>query len=556
MSKHHKNLLCKTAKKSENVVIDKDFLAKFFNGSWEIQNGWLKPYYGEIKVYIPVVAVRNVNKNKVRLVLDFRELNRFVSNHSAESQVCFKTIREWRQAGNNTSQLDLRSVYLQIRRNYTLTRLGFDLNVAPKIMVPILRHVLALDSLVACLTSFYMDDILVMNDRVLNEHWRKLLSKQVICVDADGITKRSLFAICGSLIGHFPVARWLRPCWSYLKRMANTYQWDETLDQNIKVMFKYMVVRLKKDDPVSGAWEVNNITKQGGTLVDDASSLRVADDPHQINLAELDTIVKGLSLALDWNLRDVSIMKDSKCVYRWGNSAALVKRRLAIIRSLQEDSDALTRVPENWFKIRTSSRTRVFSAHVAIGDIKREHERHHLGVDRSLYLARRSLSADSVEKTSITWYEIVSSVNRLFQLQYTKGELGGQDYLSIIDAGSSRFNIWKELKRMTAPEIISKLLEVFWDRGFPGKIIADNATVFGAKEFREFANQNVIKVIYRCAYKPNTNGIIERCHRTIQRMFVRTLGFVQEMVFWYNASPKNGTNLATAPMSEVYKYDK
>ncbi|KAI0986168.1 hypothetical protein GJ496_002070 [Pomphorhynchus laevis] len=27
------------------------------------------------------------------------------------------------------------------------------------------------------------------------------------------------------------------------------------------------------------------------------------------------------------------------------------------------------------------------------------------------------------------------------------------------------------------------------------------------------------------------------------------------MVFWYNASPKNGTNQASAPMSEVYKYD-
>ncbi|KAI0979573.1 hypothetical protein GJ496_002485 [Pomphorhynchus laevis] len=79
--------------------------------------------------------------------------------------MCSSTITEWRQVGNNVSLLDLRAAYLQIRvhpslwkyqifkykgRNYTLTRLCLGLNVAPKIMVSILRHVLALDPLAAC----------------------------------------------------------------------------------------------------------------------------------------------------------------------------------------------------------------------------------------------------------------------------------------------------------------------------------------------------------------------------------------------------------------------
>ncbi|KAI0980436.1 hypothetical protein GJ496_007164 [Pomphorhynchus laevis] len=55
-------------------------------------------------------------------------------------------------------------------RNYTLTRLGFGLNVALKIFVSILRHVLALDPLVECSTRFYMNDILVTNARVSNVH--------------------------------------------------------------------------------------------------------------------------------------------------------------------------------------------------------------------------------------------------------------------------------------------------------------------------------------------------------------------------------------------------
>ncbi|KAI0979574.1 hypothetical protein GJ496_002486 [Pomphorhynchus laevis] len=275
-----------------------------------------------------------------------------------------------------------------------------------------------------------------MNDHVLSEHvsrhlvrygleyldkliWTRF--KEIIGVDADGITKRLLFAICGSLIGHFPVARWLRPCCSYLKRMVNAYQWDETLDKSIKVMLKEIVESLKKYDPVRG------------------------------------------------------------------------KRRYLDADVRREDVNNVVRN----------------------------------------YIKCQSIDPDPIHGS--------------------EGELGGQDYLSIIDAEPSRFAIWKELKRMNAPEIISKLLEVFWERGFPGEIIADSATVFRAQEFREIANQNGIEVIYRYAYKPNINGIIERCHRTIKRMCARTLGSVQEIVFWYNESPKNGTNQATAPMSEVYK---
>ncbi|KAI0983225.1 hypothetical protein GJ496_003622 [Pomphorhynchus laevis] len=317
-------------------------------------------------------------------------------------------------------------------------------------------------------------------------------------------------------------------------------------------MFKEIVDRLKDDDQVRGAWEVNNITKQG-TIWCDASSLAI------VVCLEI-----ALSFALDWNLRGVSIMTNSKCVYGWvksaieqlkpihikGNSPALLKRRLVIIRYLQEcklrlnidlvtsltnKAVTLTRVPADWFKIITNSIPRVFSAHLAIGGIRREHERHHLCVDRSLYLAislganvcredvdnvvQNCIKCQSIDPAPLHWSEgeLGVEVNNWKILAIDVTHYKGQDYLSIIAAGPSRFTTWKE--------------------------------------FKQFANQNGIEVIYRFAYEPNTNGIIERCHRTIKRICARTSGYVQEMIFWYNASPKNGTNQATALTNEVYKYD-
>ncbi|KAI0980437.1 hypothetical protein GJ496_007165 [Pomphorhynchus laevis] len=104
-----------------------------------------------------------------------------------------------------------------------------------------------------------------------------------------------------------------------------------------------MVDRLKDDDSVRGAWELSGDRRVSRNRQD----LSVADDPHRINLAELDGIVKE-------QLKPIHIKDDS---------ATLVKRRLKIVQSLQEDcnlrllidlvmstenkANVLTRVPAN-----------------------------------------------------------------------------------------------------------------------------------------------------------------------------------------------------------------
>ena len=126
-----------------------------------IANGWLEPYddkkMGPAKGLIPLMAIVQQNKDKVRPVMDFRELNSHVDAFTANADVCADNIREWRRLGTNVAIVDLRRAYLQIRvyesmwpyqtvifggQRYCLTRLGFGLNVAPSVMKSVLTAVL------------------------------------------------------------------------------------------------------------------------------------------------------------------------------------------------------------------------------------------------------------------------------------------------------------------------------------------------------------------------------------------------------------------------------
>ena len=130
------------------------------------------PWEGE------VMAVEKPTKNKVRPVLDYRELNEYVSCHTGDevTDVCNEKMREWRQFEGEAEIVDLKSAYLQIKvtedlwkhqlvkykgQVFCLTRLGFGLNSAPRIMSKILKTVLAKDKEIDRATSSYIDDIYV-----------------------------------------------------------------------------------------------------------------------------------------------------------------------------------------------------------------------------------------------------------------------------------------------------------------------------------------------------------------------------------------------------------
>ena len=127
-----------------------------------IDAGWLIPYphkkLGPPKGLIPLMAVVQQSKSKVRPVMDYRELNQYVNTFMADADVFASKLREWHQLGPNASLLDLRRAYLQVQvseslwpfqtvmfasKRYCLTRVGFELNVALQIMKAIINAVLS-----------------------------------------------------------------------------------------------------------------------------------------------------------------------------------------------------------------------------------------------------------------------------------------------------------------------------------------------------------------------------------------------------------------------------
>ena len=127
---------------------------------------------------VPLMAVVQTNTEMVRPVLDFRELNQHVSRHTAESEVCCSKLRWWRKLGNNLAVIDPSKAYLQIHvhpdlfkfhvifqgQKYCLTRLGFGLNSAPKIMAFILTKFSLKDAV-----DSYVDDIIVNLDKITGD---------------------------------------------------------------------------------------------------------------------------------------------------------------------------------------------------------------------------------------------------------------------------------------------------------------------------------------------------------------------------------------------------
>ena len=365
-----------------------------------IRKGWLKPYdakkMGPAKGLIPLMAIVQVNKDTVRPVMDFRELNSHVDAFTAGADVCADKLREWRRLGTNMSIVDLRRAYLQLHvheslwpfqtvvyhgQRYCLTRLGFGLNVAPIVMKAVLTTVLKQDETVGRATSAYLDDIMVNEDiasvasveshllqfgleckpaervadgaRVLGLyvwgergelHWKRNNAFGEI---ADVLTRRSVFSFCGKLIGHLPVCGWLRVATAFIKRRANslTSTWDERIhDESLRAMLEDTIRRVTLDDPAKGRWDVAGteatvwvggcsslalgvVVEVDGNVIEDATWLRAEDASH-INMAELDAMIKGVNMALEWQMKILHLRTDSLTVFHWISDTLRGKARL------------------------------------------------------------------------------------------------------------------------------------------------------------------------------------------------------------------------------------
>ena len=640
-----------------------------------IEDGWLQPYDGDVDAVIPLMAVIQKNKSKVRPVMDYRKLNEYVSSHTAESSVCGEKLRSWRRMGCNLSLIDLRKAYLQIHvhpdlwrhqvvkykgKNFALTRLGFGLSVAPKIMTKILKTVLDSRFPVSEGTDSYIDDIIVNNDIVTNDTVlatleefglvakppEKLIGSRVLglrifekegdilwrrdnVVDevAPPLTKRKIFSWCGQMVGHYPVGSWLRPACSYLKRIAGDGRWDDAVGDDAKLIFEELKSKVANQDPVMGHWSIANtdvgviwvdasclaigaVVEIDGKIAEDASWLRKPNDANHINLAELEAIIKGLNLAIKWNLKKITMKTDSRTVFAWvtslltgdkkikskGLSEVLVQRRLSLItdiikecgltftidwiRTEQNAADSLTRVPQRWFKrselcnVSNVPANNGSGTNISRQDIQSIHEESHFGVEKTCFFVKKHFPEAIVDKSQVK--QVVSNCEKCLSVDpasrhWEEGHLHvdstwsrlaldvthveGCKFLTVIDCGPSRFAIWRKITNESSLTIINELDQIYREFGPPSELLLDNAQYFRSEEFQRFCAKWKVNVIFRCAYRPSGNGIIERNHRTIKRMAARSGKSVLDMVRLYNLAPNSASNNFETPFEQLFLHD-
>ena len=419
-----------------------------------VEKGFLVPYrrdeHGTPGAVLPLMAVAQEHKptTPVRPCLDYRRLNqRIVSHPGVTAPACDQKIREWRRQGSQNVVIDISRAYLRVHihsslerfqvvkfdsSTYVMSRMGFGLNIAPKVMDAIVKF--ALTDVPGA--DNYVDDIftdsgqveaaksalaryglptkpaeMLPEARVLGLqmsttdegeiHWARRDGVDLSCPEKP--TKRQLFSWCGKLVGHYPVAAWLRPMCSFIKRQAvkaTPDKWDIPVPEEVESLCRDVEARIEQCDPVHGTWLIESdpaakwsvwcdasnvaigvVLTQRDTVVEDQCWLRKESDSQHINVAELEAVVKGLNLAITHHAKAIAIKTDSKSVHGWlvslldnvqrvkvgGLYAASVKRRLEIIDNIVSSyqlkvsvewvpsqanrADQLTRVPQTWLKV-------------------------------------------------------------------------------------------------------------------------------------------------------------------------------------------------------------
>ena len=264
--------------------------------------------------------------------------------------------------------------------------------------------------------------------------------------------------MCGRLVGHYPVAGWLRIHCSFLKHLGSSGSWDSPVEESVIKLMRELLRRTRLEDPVKGVWQVSQhgevtvwtdassiglgvALEVDGSIVEDASWLRKESDYQHINVAELEAVGHGVNMAIAWGFKTFMLAVDSLTVVSWmtsviakcnrvrtkGAAEMLVKRRLGVIGdiiteyglnvtvrfvpSVENTADHMTRVPKRWLGYHETSEEAVsVVAAIATGEgpedaIWAAHLPHHLGIYRTLFLAQQidcNLSMTAGE-TRVSW---------------------------------------------------------------------------------------------------------------------------------------------------------
>ena len=311
-----------------------------------------------------------------------------------------------------------------------------------------------------------------------------------------------------------------------------------------------------------------------GSIFEDACWLRPINDPRHINLAELDAVIKGVNLALQWQARVLHIVTDSACVHWWvsdtltgkarvNTKAAdemLARRRLGTLRALVEEhaltmnitlvkscqnrTDSLTRVSQRWLDLHKKEgepipeSCAVVTCQLSKSQVTDIHQKSgHPGVKRTLYFAR--IIDPTVSKEVVRDCEACQSIDpgdlsvkkNWSSLAMDVTHYDGGHFLTMIDCGPSRFSVWRPLRQQDSISVIPQLGAIFYERGQPAEILTDNDNAFTCRQFKEFTSSRGVHLRFRRAHVPAGNGIVEGSHRSIKTIAARKNCPVLEAVY-------------------------
>jgi len=74
------------------------------------------------------------------------------------------------------------------------------------------------------------------------------------------------------------------------------------------------------------------------------------------------------------------------------------------------------------------------------------------------------------------------------------------------------------LRTTTTTAVISALTEIFASNGFPRVLISDNGPPFVSKPMTDFCVRFCIEKVEFAPYRPQSNGLVERLHRSLVPM--------------------------------------
>ncbi|KRX51836.1 hypothetical protein T09_10653 [Trichinella sp. T9] len=197
-----------------------------------------------------------------------------------------------------------------------------------------------------------------------------------------------------------------------------------------------------------------------------------------------------------------------------------------LVKSACNKADELTCVPRRWLKLPAAG-SALFCAATADLGVERmiadvHHAMGHPEIRLTLYFARRT--------------------NLTVSKRQVRQVISGCEPCKSLDPAPGNANVTEQLEA------------VFYERGAPEELLTDNDTAFRRRTFTQFIARWGVRVRYRCAYAPSDSGIAERCHRRVKVIAARKNCTVEETVYLYNVTPRDGRNPWTAPANVVHAY--